>query len=126
MFVSKRIGSENQVGTVWLSSLNTQDFQVSFVIKVQSNRNKARSEFDVQYYLSHKWPNNFIISYNSIDCPEVTLWYRGHPTIVKTGNFIFMKTAVGDLSQVIRFGVVSENMLTYYILNVIESVKIII
>jgi hypothetical protein len=137
LFVSKRIGSESQVGTIWLSSLNN----ISFIIKVQSNRNKAHAEYEVQHSLSHKWAQNFLIAYSNIDCPQykignfsckrnfqsdshVTLWEDGEPNVITTGNFIFMETAVGDLAQVIRYSIVDERILTGYILDVIDSVEI--
>ena len=84
---------------------------MSFVIKVQSNRNKAHKEFDIQNYLSRKYPKNFLITYAYIDDS-------------KNRNVIFMETAIGDLSQVIMYSVVDENMLTGYILDVIDSVEI--
>ena len=124
LFVSKRIGSESQVGTIWLSSLNIDDRKTSFIIKVQSNRKKAHAEFDVQNYLSHKWSKNFVVTYGCIDCPEVTLWNDGVESIINTGNFIFMETGIGDLEQVIKYSIVDENMLTGYILDVIDSVEI--
>ena len=34
LFISKRIGSESQFGTIWLCSLNNQDLKFSFIIKV--------------------------------------------------------------------------------------------
>ena len=36
-----------------------------------------------------------------------------------------METATGDLSQVIQYSIVDENMLTGYILDIIEDVKLI-
>ena len=107
IFISQRIGSESQVGTIWLSSLKN----MSFVIKVQSNRNKAHQEFEIQNYLSHRYPKNFLLTYDFIDDS-------------KNRNVIFMETAIGDLSQVIMYSIVDENMLTGYILDVIDSVEI--
>ena len=101
IFISQRIGSESQVGTIWLSSLKN----MSFVIKVQSNLNKAHKEFEIQNYLSHKYPKNFLLTYDFIDDS-------------KNRNVIFMETAIGDLSQVIMYSIVDENMLTGYILDV--------
>jgi len=124
LFVSKRIGSESQFGTIWLCSLNNEELKFSFIIKVQANRNKAHSEYEIQNYLSHKWQNNFLITYGSIDCPEVFFRDGGKIVTVKTGNFIFMETAIGDLSQVIAYSIVDEKMLTDYILDVIEGVEI--
>lgn len=122
LFISKRIGSESQIGTIWLCSLKTLNF--SFIIKVQSNRNKAHLEFRIQNYLSHTWSHNFLITYGSIDCPEVSFRDKGEITTIKTGNFIFMETAIGDLSQVIKYSIVDEKMLTGYILDVIDAVEI--
>jgi hypothetical protein len=124
LFISKRIGSESQFGTIWLCSLNNELLKLSFIIKVQANRNKARSEFEIQNYLSHTWSQNFLVPYGSIDCPEVILRDNGEVTVIKTGNFIFMETAIGDLSQVIKYSIVDENMLTSYILDIIDSVEI--
>ena len=107
IFISQRIGSESQVGTIWLSSLKN----MSFVIKVQSNCNKAHQEFEIQNYLSHRYPKNFLITYGCIDRNQTT-------------NVIFMETAIGDLSQVIMYSIVDQNMLTNYILDVIDSVEI--
>ncbi len=53
IFVSKRIGSDSQFGTIWLCSLNN----FSFVIKVQTNFGKAHREFKVQDLLSHTYSN---------------------------------------------------------------------
>jgi hypothetical protein len=106
LFISKRIGSQSQFGTIWLCSLGKET--LSFIIKVQANRNKAHSEFRIQNYLCHTWPNNFLITYGSIDCPEVNFRDNGDITTVKSGNFIFMETAIGDLSQVITYSIVNE------------------
>jgi hypothetical protein len=133
LFISKRIGSESQFGTIWLCSLNissgnilnnNEGLKLSFIIKVQANRNKAQSEFKIQNYLSHTWSENFLVSYGSIDCPEVIMRDNEQVTVIKTGNFIFMETAIGDLSQVIKYSIVNENMLTSHILDIIESVEI--
>ena len=105
--ISNRIGSDSQVGTIWLAHINLS----SFVIKVQSNLGKAHAEFEIQNYLSHKWPRNFLITYKCKD-------YSEH------GNFIFMETAIGDLSQVLKYSTVDEKMLSKYILDVIQSVEI--
>ena len=108
MFISMQIGSESQVGKVYLASLfSSPSSSLSFVIKVQSNINKTHSEYEIQHYLSHKWPNNFVMTYE-----------------VKHENSIFMETAIGDLEQVIKYSIVDENILTGYILDVIDSVEI--
>lgn len=141
LFISKRIGSESQVGTIWLCSINNGNLKCSFIIKVQSNRKKAAAEAGIQSYLSHKWPNNFVITYGSIDCPkkiflpymvgkkkqQITLWddeQPEEPITIDDGNFIFMETCIGDLYQVIRYSIVTEEMLTGYILDVIDSIYI--
>lgn len=108
LFISKRIGSESQIGTIWLCSVNNEDLHCSFIIKVQGNRNKAKEEFEIQHYLSHAWAHHFLVTYANIDCPEVTFRDNGKLTKVKNGNFIFMETAIGDLSQVIQYSIVDE------------------
>jgi hypothetical protein len=85
LFISKRIGSESQVGTIWLSSIE----DLSFIIKVQSNRNKARSEYEIQNTLSHKFPDHFLITYGSIDCPEVSLMNNGENYYNQRRKFYF-------------------------------------
>lgn len=120
LFVSKRIGSESQFGTIWLCSLS----ELSFIIKVQTNRKKAHSEFEIQNELSHTWSHNFLITYGNIDCPEAIFRDNEEVTIIETGNFIFMETAIGDLSQVIKFSIVDQKTLIGYILDVIEAVEI--
>ena len=111
IFLSMQIGSESQVGKIYLASLFSSSSSslssLSFVIKVQSNINKTRSEYEIQHYLSQKWPNNFAMTYEG-----------------KQKNCIFMETAIGDLEQVIKYSIVDENMLTSYILDVIDSVEI--
>lgn len=127
LFISKRIGSESQFGTIWLCSMNkvnNEELHCSFIIKVQANRNKAQAEFEVQHYLSHTWSQHFLVTYGSIDCPEVTFHDKGKITKVKNGNFIFMETAIGDLAQVIQYSIVDEKMLTGYILDIIDAVEI--
>lgn len=133
LFISKRIGSDSQCGTIWLCSLkrscinnkeDTENLNLSFIIKVQSNLNKAHPEFQIQYYLSHTWSRNFLIAYGSIDCPEVILRDDGKLTVIKNGNFIFMETAIGDLFQLIQYSIVDEKMLMGYIVDVIEAVEI--
>ena len=106
IFISMQIGSESQVGKVYLVCLSFPS-SLSFVIKVQSNLTKSQSEYEIQHYLSHKWPNNFVMTYE-----------------VKHENSIFMETAIGDLEQVIKYNIVDENMLTSYIFDVINSVEI--
>jgi serine/threonine protein kinase len=108
LFISKRIGSDSQIGTVWLASLNSLSFV--FCCKLQSNRDKAHNEFKILHHLSHKWEENFIRAYKCIDTEE--------------GNLIFMEIAIGDLEQVIKYDTVTEQMLRGFVLDVIDSVEI--
>ena len=122
--ILRQIGSDSVFGTVWLAILEKDPFYATFAIKIQTNRRKAHQEFNIQYKLSSIFPNNFLIPYTNIDCDQITFNDDNQQITKKSGNFIFMEVAIGDLFQVLKYNYISDKELIEYVLQIIDSVEI--
>lgn len=124
MVILRRIGSDSAVGTAWLSTIDVNGDEKRLVVKLQKDQKKAQQEFDIQYHLSSKYPDNFLIGYDSIDCDQVSFTDKEGLVTYKSGNFIFMEVAYGDIAQVLQYDHISDKLLIEYVLQVIDGVEI--
>lgn len=114
----QRIGSNSAYATVWLSSFNSSDLDITFAIKVQKDVQKSENEAKISYFLEN-WFDFFLLMYYDIYCEKIILNKETY-----SGMFMFMEVAMSDLRQLITYQNVIKSELISYILDVCNSIEI--